>query len=176
MKDTDCKGERICEKQICVAPTSVSSQGKITPITTPKATTPLNDDFAMVSKALQDQLTCGSDPEPEKALKALRTRGYIGQRPKSSIDGMNIYGVTKPLMVFGFQVLEVTGWEGNGDTSLFGRGPGTAPPLNIQAVVDGTPTAVKIEVLKRAGSAPSVNRATYSDYRKQATEITCFGK
>lgn len=176
MKDTDCKGERICEKQICVAPTTSISSGKgvRTPVTHPTAQ--LKDDLNVVSQALQDQLACESDPEPGKALKALRMRGYIGQKPKLSIDGMNIYGVIKPLTVFGFRVLEVTGWEPNGDSSLFWRGPGTAPPLNIQAVVDGVPSVVKAEVQKRAGKAPSVNKATYSDYPKQATEITCYGK
>ena len=129
-----------------------------------------------MTQALQDQLTCASDPEPGKALKALRTRGYIGLKPILSIDGMNIYKVVKPLTVFGFRVLEVTGWEPNGDSSLFGRGPGTAPPLNIQAIVDEIPSLVKSKLQKRIGKGPSVEMATYSQYAKQATEITCYGK
>ena len=175
-KDTDCKGERICEKQICMEPITSPLSGKsalkpaVGPTHMPK------DSIDAVSQALQIQLSCTSNPEPGKALKALRTRGYIGQKPKLSIDGMNIYAVVKPLTVFGFRVLEVTGWEPNGDPSLFGRGPGTAPPLNIQAVVDGVPFAVKAEVQKRFGKASSVNKATYSDYPKPAAEITCYGK
>lgn len=89
---------------------------------------------------------------------------------------MNIYSVVKPLMVFGFRVLEVTGWEPNGDSSLFWSGPGTSPPLNIQVIVDGIPSLVKSELQKRIGKGPTVQRATYSQYAKPATEITCFGR
>ncbi len=89
---------------------------------------------------------------------------------------MNIYAVVKPLSVFGFRVLFVTGWEQNGDPSLFWRGPGTAPPLNIAAIVDSAPAAVKAEVQKRAGKAPSVGKASYFDDPKPTTEITCYGK
>ena len=134
------------------------------------------NEINLVSQALQDQLACMSDPEPGKALKALQVHGFIGQKPKISIDGMNIYAVLKPLTVFGFRVLEVSGWEPNGDSSLFWRGPGTAPPLNILAVVDGVPSVVKAEIQKRVGAAPLVSKATYSNYPKSASEITCFGK
>lgn len=174
-KDTDCKGDRICEKQICVAPAPSVTTGKsaITPAALP-ADRPQGDDA--VNQALQAQLTCASDPEPGKALMALRTRGYIGLKPSMSIDGMNIYKVVKPLKVFGFRVLEVTGWEPNGDSSLFWRGPGTSPPLNIQAIVDEIPSLVKSELQKRLGKGPSISNASYSQYAKPATEITCYGR
>jgi hypothetical protein len=70
----------------------------------------LNAGPDVVSQAFQDQLTCASNPEPGKALKALRARGYIGMKPKVAVDGMNIYAVIKPLTVFGYRAIEVTGW------------------------------------------------------------------
>lgn len=174
-KDTDCKGERICEKQICVAPSPVTNLEKNSRTPNISSSNTSKDGTDAVSQGLQDQLTCTSNPEPGKALKTLRTRGYIGQKPKLSIDGMNIYAVVKPLTIFGFRVLEVSGWEPNGDPSLFWRGPGTAPPLNILAVVDGDSSVVKTMVLKQVGKRPSVSKATYSDYQKPAAEITCYG-
>ena len=173
-KDIDCKGERICEKQICVAPLAIT--GASTPHVFLRPTGKPKDDDHVIGQALQDQLLCAFNPEPGKALRALRVRGYIGQKPKLSIDGMNIYGVLKPLTVFGFRVLEVTGWEENGDASLFWRGPGTAPPLHIQAVVEGGLFAVKAEVQKKGGKGLSVTKANYSAYPKPASEITCYGK
>ena len=175
-KDTDCKGERICEKGICLAPAASGVLGKNLTRPVPAQNETPKAAVEQVSQSVQDQLTCAVDPEPGKALRALRARGYIGQKPKLSVDGMNIYAVVKPLSVFGFRVLYITGWEQNGDPSLFWRGPGTAPPLNIAAVVDGAPAAVKAEVQRQAGKAPSVGKAAYFDETKITSEITCYGK
>lgn len=174
-KDTDCKGERICEKQICVAPNSTPLSIKASLSVMANTPAPQKDAGDITGKAYEDQLRCASDPEPGKALKALRLKGYIGTKPSSSVDGMNIFTVIKPMTVFGFRVLEVAGWEQGGEASLFGRGPGTAPPLNIQAVVEGSVAIVKTEIQKRVGKNLSLNKASYSDYAKPATEITCFG-
>ena len=175
MKDTDCKGDRICEKGVCTAPNQQSAVSKnlTTPASSPNAAT--LDGVDPVSLALMDQLKCKSNPEPGKALKALLARGYIGPKPKLAVDGMSIFDVVKPVTVFGYKVLEVTGWEANGDKAFFWRGPGTAPPLNIQVVVDGDPKIVKSEVEKLVGKGVSVERATYSNYPRVAAEITCYG-
>lgn len=128
-----------------------------------------------IGKAYEDQLRCDSNPKPGKALMALRNRGYIGMKPSSAVDGMLIFTVLKPLTVFGMHVIEVSGWEADGDKSLFWRGPGTAPPLNIQAVVEGAPSVVKAELQRRFVKKISVSAASYSNYPTPATEVTCYG-
>lgn len=166
-KDTDCKGDRICEKGICTAPPATSFQTRNAPQPS-KATDDLD---AKISRALEDQLRCISAPEPGKALRALHSHGYIGNKPALRVDGMNIYTLLKPLSVFGYKVREITGWEEDSDKTLFWRGPGTAPPLHILAVVDGNPTSVKADLERRIGGGPTVDKATFTTVKKVATEI-----
>lgn len=177
MKDTDCKGDRICEKGVCTAPNQQSEASKsLTVPVTPLPSVATADGIDPISLALMDQLKCSSNPEPGKALRALRSRGYIGPKPKLAVDGMSIFDVVKPVTVFGYKVLEVTGWEENGDKAFFWRGPGTSPPLNIQVIVEGDSKALTNEIAKRVGKGPSVAPATYSKYLRPATEITCYGR
>ncbi len=168
-KDTDCKGDRICgESGRCVAPTAKESAGA-SPVV------PATGDFSPenLGRSFEDALKCTRSPEPGVALSVLSAAGYIGGKPKVVVDGMEVYGLRKPLAVFGFKVIEVTGF----DPSLSKyRGPGTATPLNLAAVVEGDLAAVKAEVQKRGGASASVNRAMYSTYAKPAAEVTCFGK
>lgn len=171
-KDTDCKGDRICEKGVCTAPPITPPQTRNT-APPPQATDDLD---AKISRALEDQLRCTSQPEPGKALRALRSRGYIGNKAALSVDGMNIYRLLKPLTVFGYKVREITGWEENGDKTLFWRGPGTAPPLHILAVVDGNPTSVKTDLERRIGSGPTVDKASLTTVKSVAAGITCYGR
>ncbi len=89
---------------------------------------------------------------------------------------MMVFRVAKPITVFGYRVLEVTGWEESSDKTLFWRGPGAAPPLNIQVVVEGDPKVVGADIAKRVGKGPSVGTATYSAYAWPAAEITCYGR
>jgi hypothetical protein len=171
-KDTDCKGDRICEKGICTAPPATSFQTR----NAPQPSTATDDLDAKISRALEDQLRCISAPEPGKALRALHSHGYIGNKPALRVDGMNIYTLLKPLSVFGYKVREITGWEEDGDKTLFWRGPGTAPPLHILAVVDGNPTSVKADLERRIGGGPTVDKATFTTVKKVATEIICYGR
>jgi hypothetical protein len=177
MKDTDCKGDRICEKGACTAPVppSALSRSLTPPVPAPQPNDLLAGGSDPVSLALMDQLKCASNPEPGKAFRALRTRGYIGPKPKLGVDGMSIFDVVRPVTVFGYKVLEITGWEENGDKAFFWRGPGTPPPLNIQVVVEGDPKVVRSELARRVGKGPSVVAASYSQYLHPASEIACYG-
>jgi hypothetical protein len=109
-------------------------------------------------------------------LRALRTLGYIGQKPVSAVDGMYIFSVVKPLSVFGYKVVEVTGYEDSSDKSLFWRGPGTATPLLIQVVVEGDPKLVAADLARRFPSGPAVERATFTKHAGATSEITCYGR
>ena len=173
-KDIECKGERICDKGVCTAPSPNQSQS-VKPSTAAVKDAWSGEVANAVGSALQDQLACASRPEPGKALRALRTRDVIGPKPIVSVDGMNIFAVTKPISVFGFKALQVTGWEESNDKSLFWRGPGTAPPLNFQVVVAGELATVKGKVEKMVGNRTSFAKASYSKYAGPATEITCYG-
>ena len=174
-KDTDCKGDRVCEKGVCMAPTAMTSVAKALTAPLPASNAAPSEGADPIGLALQDQLKCASNPEPGKALRALRSRGYIGLKPKTAIDGRMVFEVTKPVTVFGYKVLEVTGWAESSDKTLFWRGPGTAPPLNIQVIVEGEAKAVGGDIAKRIGKGPSVAKATYSAYAHPAAEITCYG-
>ncbi|MEK6245435.1 MAG: hypothetical protein AABM33_13155 [Pseudomonadota bacterium] len=172
-KDIDCKFDRICEKGTCIAPAQLRPSTKEPVTSTPKSEVGSQHALDAISQSLQEQLSCGGRPEPGKALRALRARAVIGKTPVMTIDGMHIFAVIKPLSVFGFKVLQVTGWEESSDKSLFSRGPGTAPPLNIQAIVEGDPQTVKREVEKKAGKAPLVSKESYTPHPKPTTSITC---
>ena len=170
-KDTDCKFDRICEKSACIAPQTV--QKKIPPISK-KTRVEWSPELAIaIGKSLQDQLGCKEKPEPGKVLRALRTNGVI-EKPSASVDGMNIFPTKREISVFGQRVLEVTGWESSPDKSLFWRGPGTAPPHHIVAVVEGDLDSVKRKVANVSGSGPSVSKTTLSTSSKPAIEIACY--
>jgi len=174
-KDIECKGDRICNQGVCTAPSRVKEQSSQSYVAVLKENEWSNDISNAITLALQDQLSCVSQPEPGKALRALRTRGVIGIKPIMAVDGMNIFAVSKPISVFGFKALQVTGWEESSDKSLFWRGPGTAPPLSFQVVVSGDVATVKSRVEKKVSSRTSFEKASYSKYASSATEITCYG-
>ena len=124
--------------------------------------------------ALQDQLKCGSSPEPGKALKALQSLGYIGNKPALAIDGMTIWNFIKPVSVFGFKALQVTGWEDKPDKVFFWRGPGTSPPLHFTVVVDSDIKTVEA-VLRRDGHVKTIVSKADPPADRQ-TEISCYAK
>lgn len=162
--DTQCKGDRICDKGVCAAPSSGRGDFGASP---PKV--PLENPVAL---AMEDQLKCGGIPQPGKALRALQVNGYIGAKPFVTSDGMPVFRVVKPLAVFGYKVIEVTGWQ-TADP-MFSRGPGTAPPTTMAAVVEGDPKAIEGELTKRFGKAMFFAKASYSGYTQSATEISCY--
>ena len=186
-KDTDCKGDRICEKGICVAPPD--AKPAIAPMTPPagkpvpqsaapvgQGTVPATGDFSpeRLGRGLEDALKCNRNPEPNVAFSVLSATGFIAlEKPKVVMDGMPVYGVNKPLSVFGFKVLEVTGFDPS--TSKY-RGPGTSTPLNLAVVVEGDIAAVKAEFARNGGKVDSVNKPIYSKYPRGSAEVTCFGR
>lgn len=176
-KDTDCKGDRICEKGVCAAPMpSKPPIARPVPQSTAPAAVPATGDFSPenLGRGLEDGLKCNRNPEPGVVFSVLAATGFINaDKPKLVTDGMPVYGINKPLSVFGFRVIEVTGF----DPALSKyKGPGTAPPLNLAVVVEADMAAVKAEFERRGGKADSVNKAVYSKYPKPAAEITCFGR
>lgn len=173
-KDTDCKFDRVCDKGTCVTPTRATPSPKKAGAPGPKSDTPPQELLAAMGKTLQDQLSCDRKPEPAKTLRALRAKGIIGSTPVESVDGMHIFAVKKPISVFGFNVLHVTGWEDIDDNTLFWRGPGAGTSPNITAFVEGDVRTVQREVEKNAGKKPRVGQATYTTNRKVASEITCY--
>jgi len=172
-KDTDCKGDRICEKGVCTAPTPSSARSKSLTAPPSAAAATMGKDTDSLGPALEDLLKCTKNPEPAVAMTVLFAHGYIGDKPKLVMDGMEIFAVKKPLVVFGFKVLEVTGFDPMVNKY---RGPGTSTPLNFAAVVDGDPEVVTAEVQKRVNKGPTVNKAIYSKYGRPAAEISCFGR
>ena len=108
-KDTECKGDRICNKGTCMAPTQNAPSPKADKAIAPKADLGTKQISEALSKTLQDQLSCARSPEPAKTLRALRARGVIGKTPVMSVDGMRIFDTKMQISVFGFKVLQVTG-------------------------------------------------------------------
>lgn len=174
-KDTDCKGDRICERGTCTAPKTGIAQtpAQRAPAIGSSPANPAQPD--RISTAIQDQLKCEGDPEPGKALRALRSLGYIGLKPKSVIDGMTIFVFEKPVTVFGYKAIEVTGWEDKPDGVFFWRGPGTAPGLQFTVTVEGDAKAVKATLQQGLGGRTSVNKSAPVG-GKPTTEITCYGR
>ena len=176
-KDTDCKGTRICENGKCVNPTQSSSAlGSSTPQAPAQpetARTPANAD--KLGPALEDLFRCARNPEPSIVFGVLAASNYIGKKPKLVSDGAPVFTVTKPLFLFGFPVVEISGFDPN-SVKPGSRSPGTLSPLFFAAVVEGDIALVKLEAQKRSGGAASVSPASYSTYRRPSVEITCFGK
>jgi hypothetical protein len=174
-KDTDCKGDRICERGVCMSPRIGQTEASrpSPPATLPQAPA-ANDVAQRVSRALQDQLSCAANPEPAKVLRALRANGFIGMQPKTSVDGMHIFAVLKPLVVWERRVVEVTGWEDVNDRTLFWRGPGTPPPVHIQAVVEGNVGELALVVSLNGGSKAKFEKPYFSEYKSQVAAIVCY--
>ena len=173
-KDLDCRSKRVCDNGVCMAPAAASLKSHALSAPGLVSIAAPGEGADSVGLMLQAQLQCASNPAPRKVLRVLRSRGYIGLNPKTVIDGIMMFEVTKPVNVFGYKVLEVSGWEDSPDKTLFERGPGTAPPLNIQVIVAGEAGPVRADIAKRVGKGPSVENA-YSAYANPAVEITCFG-
>ena len=171
-KDTECKGDRICERGTCVSPSLAPTKPSEAP--SPLSQTPAAEE--RVAAALQDQLKCDGPPEPGKALRALKSLGFIGPKPKEVVDGMTIWTFAKPVSVFGYKAVQVTGWEDKPDGVFFWRGPGTAPGLHLTVVVEGDAKAVEASVRRAAGTRISVEREAPLPGGKTVAAITCYSK
>lgn len=161
-KDTDCRLDRICEQGRCVWAPFKKDDGPKPPPATSKA--PLSAaDLAEVF------LVCARSPEPGPVFARLRNEGFIGAARSPMADGVPEYVVTKPLTIFGFRVREVSGWQDFVPPSpFFARGPGTAPPTFLAAVVEGEPERVHSAV--RARLRERLQSTEFSDEQRRAIE------
>ncbi len=181
MKDTDCKGDRICEKGVCAAPTQ---QQSVLPAPIEAAPATQARTLANASaKALEDQLACTKSPDPGTAIRAMIKNGLL-KKTDNGGDGIPVFAPTAPLTVYGKRVTFVAGWQAESDGSVkkpFRRGPGTAPPHHIAVSVDAKPSdiAYKPREVRDAdgamvGSHSSVE-ASSLDYSDDGSTITCYG-
>ena len=181
MKDTDCKGDRICEKGVCAAPTQQQSvlPAPIEAAPATQAQTPSNAS----AKALEDQLACTKSPDPGAAIRAMVKNGLLKDTDNGA-DGIPVFAPTAPLTVYGKRVTFVAGWQAEPDGSVkkpFWRGPGTAPPHHIAVSLDANPSdiAYKPREVRDAdgtmvGSYSSVEAGSL-DYSDGGSTITCYG-
>lgn len=181
MKDTDCKGDRICEKGVCAAPTQQQSvlpaSSEVAPAA--QAQSPSNAS----AKALEDQLACTKSPDPGTAIRAMVKNGLLKDTDNGA-DGIPVFAPTSPLTVYGKRVTFVAGWQSEPDGSVkkpFWRGPGTAPPHHIAVSVDAKPSEIvyKPREVRDAdgtmvGSYSSVETGSL-DYSDGGSTITCYG-
>ena len=122
------------------------------------------------AKALEDQLACIRPPEPGIAIRAMIKNGFLKETDYGA-DGIPVFGLAKPMTVYGKKVTFVAGWQAETDGSVkepFWRGPGTAPPLHIAVSVDAKPSEIANKALSiEAGSL---------DLSDNGSTISCYGE
>jgi hypothetical protein len=125
-----------------------------------------------MTASLESTLRCNASPNAVETLKSLRAASYLGAAAVPVVDGIPSYKVTKPLTVFGFTALNVSGFD---PRVPHARMPGTESPLLVTVVVDAGVPAVKAELAKRGITKASTSAAQDSTPGHPATEVTCFG-
>jgi hypothetical protein len=138
--------------------------------------------LASTGKALEDQLACLAQPKPALAIRAMMRNGLV-QETQFGSDGIPVFRPKGNLVVFGKRVLFIAGWEMEGDRvrEPFSRGPGTSPPLHIQAILDAAPADVPYkEHMVRGSDGTAIGsfssiKPTSEFYTKGGTTITCYG-
>ena len=96
--------------------------------------------------AIIDQLACKKHPRAAKAINAM-LRNKLLEETEDSGDGNFVYVPIKPLSVFGFPLLRVTGWQmkedsGDGEPPFI-RVPGTPPPNFFAVTVRANPRQIR---------------------------------
>ena len=136
---------------------------------------------AKTGKALEDQLACLKSPRPALAIRSMLANGLIA-RTKFAADGSPVFAPTGDIYVYGSQVLFITGWEAEGGKVKppFWRGPGTAPPLFLQVILQMPPSVVHYTPHEDRGPN-GIIQGSYSTiapadeyYIHSGTTITCF--
>jgi hypothetical protein len=98
-------------------------------------------------------------------------------------DGSPVFAPTGDIYVYGSRVLFITGWEAEGGKVKppFWRGPGTAPPLFLQVILEMPTSAIHYTPHEDRG-LNGVIQGSYSTiapaneyYIHSGTTITCFG-
>jgi hypothetical protein len=152
-------------------------------IGTAEAAEPAAADSSVLSKtakALEEQLACLNPPKPGLAIRGMLANGVIAPT-KFIPDGVPVFAAASDIYVYGSRVTFVSGWEMEKDGKVklpFRRGPGTAPPLFLQVVLEKppqnyTPHAVKVNgIIERPFSSVA---PTDEDYSHSGTTITCYG-
>lgn len=166
-KDTDCKGDRVCENNVCSAPAAAQS---VVPTTV--------GGVAASIRALEDQLRCANNPEPGKALLALITNGLLSE-PTEFGDGVPTLLPRGELEVFGHHVVSVHGFEEDPKgraKDLFPRGPGTSPGHFISIVLDAEPSSVNYKPVQHPDDSWSGSTISEAADDPSKTEITCRGR
>lgn len=92
-------------------------------------------------KNLEEALACTGIFKPQNILTELQREGVIGRTPVIQDDGIPVFAVLKPLHIYDLNVKFIEGWDFGG--SLFSRGPGTAPPVDVAILVDEDNTVVQ---------------------------------
>lgn len=171
-KDTDCKGDRICEQRVCVNPS-----GSATVLAAPQSPPPTGASSASPSlqAKLEQSLLCQRDPNPVAALAALKKGGLIENVPREVVDGAPVHRAKASLLVFGFPVTEVSGFDPKSVTPE-SRFPGTLSPLFLSVVVSGEPATVKAEVERRSSGKAVVSKGSAGSKQRSTAEISCFGR
>ena len=171
-KDTDCKGDRICEQRVCVSPSRGSPA-----LVAPQIISPSGASSAPPSlqARLEQSLLCQRDPNPVAALAALKKGGLIESAPREVSDGAPVHRANAPLTVFGFPVTEVSGFDPK-SVKPENRFPGTLSPLFLSVVVSGELATVKAELERRSSGKAVVSKGSADTKQRPTTEIACFGK
>jgi hypothetical protein len=133
------------------------------------------DVTALSDRAIEDQMSCRSSPSPRKALMALLKNKQI-KESGDGWDGAEYYKPTRPMKLFGFSVLRITGWDQSphrGKDIFWYAGSGTAPPTHIEVKVRGGQEEVKQELIARELDPSLINEL---DSDSSATILICYEK
>jgi hypothetical protein len=100
--------------------------------------------------------SCLSSHKFDKPIGAFIQARILSQEPFDTTDGILSFAANEGFTAFGYPLVSVESWDT--DSTLFGRLPGTAPPVHFSLVVRAVPWKVR-GALKSQGIAVQQPRA-----------------
>jgi hypothetical protein len=89
------------------------------------------------SREVAKGFNCPSNASPEKIVNAFIQGRAVDATPFDSADAVASFTAKPEITAFGLPLVAIVAWEEN--SKLFGRGPGTAPPVHFALVVHANP-------------------------------------
>ena len=109
MKDTDCKGDRICEKGVCMAPSAAVATSA--PVEAPAVVEPAVDPSLEKGMLLAMTLKPGDSgermSESGTPLQAYGKAGILKMKPDRREDYVDYYRLIKPAELLGQEMIEI---------------------------------------------------------------------
>lgn len=115
--------------------------------------------FPVFAREVAKEFNCPPSTSPEKIISAFIQNQAVEPKPYDSADGILSFAAKSGLTALGFPLVAITGWEEN--SKMFGRGPGTAPPVHFAMIVQANAWQVRNAAKKQSIALAMTGRMSY---------------